>query len=364
MMTRIIRLIVCVVALAAAGACEESSVVPPTSPTRLPSDKVAQLTIACPANVTAQSLNGVSATVSFPPARANGGLAPVQSGCTPPSGSAFAVGASTVRCNASDELQQTASCSFTVRVLPPPQIAATRFLAFGDSLTAGVIAPPLNVPVTLAFTSPSQSYPTVLRNALQSAYPVQSISMINSGLPGEEAADAFPRFQADLLRINPDVVLIMEGTNDVNAVGKATSPSQNAARAAAAIEAMVVEAQGRIVDPFLATIPPLRPLFGNEERVAAVFELNGIIRSIASARGVPLVDVFTIVNTGSCPASSGVPIPCLGDDGIHPTAAANELIAEAFFDRIVDIYDVDVTAASVTDVDGGVAPAGTDEDTP
>ena len=322
---------------------------PPTSPTPLPPDKVAQLTIACSGNVTAQALNGVSSVVSYTAPRVNGGQAPVASGCTPPSGSTFAVGTSTVSCSASDELAQSASCSFTVRVLPPPMIAATRFLAFGDSLTAGVIAPPLAVPISLAFANPSLSYPNRLRIALQGAYPVQSISMVNSGLPGEAAFEAVSRFQSDLVRVSPEVVLIMDGTNDVNSSGK-LSASQAAAQAASAIDAMVADALGRGIDPILATIPPLRPVAGREDRAQAGLELNGMIRSIASGRAVPLVDVFTVVNQGGCSASSGVSIPCIGDDGIHPTEEAYELIAQEFFDTIVAIYDIPVSTVSATDV--------------
>ena len=339
---RICLLIVCLATLGWLVACEESSVLPPTAPSPLPADKVGELTIACLADVTVQSFTGRSALVVYPQPRVDGGLAPVTSGCAPPSGTSLPIGTSTGGCTTSDTLGQTASCSFTITVLPPPQLSATRFLAFGDSMTAGTTSVPL---ARSGLVNPTLAYPFRLQGQLRQAYATQPIVVINSGLPGESAANAVSRFQGDLAGVAPEVVLIMDGTNDVNSPGKLTR-SAAAAQAAAALEAMVLDAQGRGIDPVLATIPPIRPTPGKEAAAQAVVELNNIIRGIAFSRGVPLVDVFAVVSQGSCAASSSVSLPCIGSDGIHPTEEANELIAGAFFGVIVENYDVPVSALS------------------
>lgn len=69
------------------------------------------LTITCPANVTA-----TSATVTYPPAVATGGVPPLTVLCMPSSNTVFPIGTSTVTCTAHDNAAATATCSFTVTV--------------------------------------------------------------------------------------------------------------------------------------------------------------------------------------------------------------------------------------------------------
>jgi hypothetical protein len=75
--------------------------------------------ITCPSNVTAvavtcpPSSNGI---VTFPPPTASDNCPGVTTNCTPPSGSSFPVGTTTVTCTATDAAAKTAMCSFTVTV--------------------------------------------------------------------------------------------------------------------------------------------------------------------------------------------------------------------------------------------------------
>lgn len=337
-------------------ACAESSALPPTAPTPLPPDKIGELTIACPAAVTVRSRDGVSAPVVYQPPRVRGGQAPVRTDCTPPSGAAQPIGTTTLNCTASDRLGQQTACSVPLTVLPPPRLAATKLLAFGDSLTAGVVSDAASPSVRPAASGPglqsgpfrpqnaAASYPGLLERMLRRAYPVQSITVVDSGLPGETAAAAVSRFQRDVVRLAPDLVLIMEGSNDVLQSVEAT-PRELADPAGAALEAMVAEAEARGVEAILATIPPIRASARGELAAEAVVELNRQIRAIAAGRRIPLVDVFAAVSAGGCPAGAAVVTPCLGADGLHLTQRGYELVAEAFFRVIVDRYDVSVTAS-------------------
>ena len=74
-------------------------------------------TITCPANVTSVSPTpGGSVTVTYPPPSASDNCPGVMTACTPPSGSTFARGATTVTCTATDTSGNTATCSFSVAV--------------------------------------------------------------------------------------------------------------------------------------------------------------------------------------------------------------------------------------------------------
>ncbi|MEK6289352.1 MAG: FG-GAP-like repeat-containing protein, partial [Acidobacteriota bacterium] len=72
--------------------------------------------IVCAANITTTaSINSTCAVATFAPVAGDTcpGVTPV---CSPPSGSCFAVGTTTVTCTATDESGNTATCSFTVTV--------------------------------------------------------------------------------------------------------------------------------------------------------------------------------------------------------------------------------------------------------
>ena len=309
------------------SACAESSTLPPATPSPLPVDKVGRLTLACPADSRTQSFDGGPATVHFAAPVASGGQPPVSAGCSPHSGSAFRIGTTEVTCGASDALQQTASCVFGVTVFGPPKLAVTRLLAFGDSITAGVVSPPGGGSRLDSFNS----FPARLQRRLGALYLTQDIGVVNAGVSGEEASDAEARFSLEVGRHRPEVVLLMHGTNDLDVIAGAGADS-----AAAALERMVAAARAAGLDTFLMTIPPQRGAVSS----ALVEGLNGRIRSIAARQGAVLVDIHQLLLTGSCSGLST--IPCIGRDGLHPTAQGYGLIAEELEQVIVARYDVEV----------------------
>ena len=329
---------------------------PPLTPSPLPSDKVGELAVACPPSAMTQSFDGQAVLVAYGEARVTGGQAQVEQSCSPESGSTFDIGTTTVVCSASDALQQTSACSLSVVVLAPPQLAATRFLAFGDSLTAGVVAQPIAGAVEL---DPLRSYPFRLQIDLAQRYLTQFIEVINAGVPGEQASEAVSRFQSLLGVHPPDVVLLMEGTNDLDLIS-----GNGASAAASAIESMVIAAIAGGADVFLATIPPQRGT-GSADSVPGY---NSQIRSIAARRGTQLIDVFSIIQNGQCAVQSARrvqsshgnpdPMPCLGDDGLHPTVEGYQLVADAFAAAIVERYDTMIEPSPATAVvPGDVTPA-------
>jgi acyl-CoA thioesterase I len=77
-------------------------------------------------------------------------------------------------------------------------------VALGSSSTAGAGA-----------SSPSASYPSRLEAELKARFPEQSVTVINQGVNGEEAADMLARFEESVARAHPDLVLWQVGTNAV-----------------------------------------------------------------------------------------------------------------------------------------------------
>ena len=233
------------------------------------------------------------------------GLTVDKSSCSPVSGSAFSIGTSTVTCTA-DQTTLARSCSFSITITPPdPKLSVTRFMAFGDSITAGVVGdsflPPgvtlreipallhaaigRPIPGIFMVAQPLNSYPGQLQKMLTPVYATQLISLANEGLPGEHAAQGVSRVTASLLAVQPEVLMLLEGFLDiVLAVLIRPDPTPiSVAPIAANLRSMVLNAQGRGVEVLLATLIPVTD--GFEDALpgtrAAIADLNAQIRVVS-----------------------------------------------------------------------------------
>jgi lysophospholipase L1-like esterase len=295
---------------------------PPADPVRPP------LNISCPGGATSQAFEGASVAVPFEAPTTTGGVAPVEVSCTRQSGSLFEGGTTTVQCTATDAARQSTSCLFdvVVRVLPP-QLTSTKFLAFGDSTTSGEVSVPTSVatrhgggPNFSLIVVPEASYPAKLQDVLRRRYTTQSnaVAVSNAGLSGEWAQDGTQRLPAVLANARPEVLILLEGINDIG-----SQLDFGVGRAANAVNSMAQEARNRRIRVILATLPPSRS--GGTHAVATrlITDFNARLRSIAMGEGAVLVDLYEGMITD---------IPrYIGVDGLHPTEAGYERIAELIF---------------------------------
>lgn len=285
----------------------------PTAPT--PVDPAAP-TIACPAPQTAESLGGAT-VVSYPSPDTTGGKDPLSVACAPASGSAFALGESLVVCTVTDAIQRSASCPFTVTVVPPaPRLSITRVVAFGDSITEGKFADG---------SMSSSPYPLKLQSALGSRYTAQTVTVVNSGRSGERTADGLARLPRVLAEEVPDVVLLIEGVNDISSGDPSTvQPMIDGLR----LMARLGRYSGAQV--MLATLLPQRAGPGTPSTRNGALPLlnqaNDQIRRAAALEGVILVDLFE--------GLGGTPDPWIGSDNLHPNDTGYQKIADVFFDAI------------------------------
>jgi lysophospholipase L1-like esterase len=284
--------------------------------------------VFCPAPISRLSPSGQPAAISYGAPTVTGGTPPTTASCSPVSGTTFPIGVTNVTCTATDQVQRTNSCTFTVTITAPPRLSATRFLAFGDSITWGEdgrdFATSLSVPTIrprVQFPAPN-TYPGALQGLLAARYTAQTPQVQNAGSPGEMVTDSrtFPRFVGLTSSGAYDVVLLMEGANDLS--------RHDIPGVINGLARMVDDAKSRQMRVFLATIPPENPLGFNPDRgveAAQVPPLNDQIRVLAISKNVPLVDVYQ---------AFGGDLSLLGNDGLHPTAAGYHVIADAFFASI------------------------------
>jgi lysophospholipase L1-like esterase len=208
---------------------------------------------------------------------------------------------------------------------PPPStpvLGKLRYLAFGDSLTYGVVH--LTAARSALTPGLAQSYPFKLQAMLSARYTNQVPVVMNAGLPGERASEARSRLKEVLKEGSPDVVLLLDGANDLLALGEDGLGITN--------EAMkdlvrTIKGSGAIV--LLATQPRQR-VGGTKASAAPIIEdFNRDLKRMADVEGVQVVDLYSRFED-----------TLQGPDGLHPSDAGYTRIAEIFFDAIKAAFEV------------------------
>lgn len=284
--------------------------------------------INCGSPVTVDAVVGLSQAVSYPAPTTTGGAAPVSVSCSPPSGSAFPLGNTTVNCTAADAQSRTAACSFAV-TLNHRQLTTTKFLAFGDSLTAGENGRPVNV---MPVIDVANAYPTYLQQFFRDRIPAQQITVVNAGFSGEKVVDSNDRLKDAIARHQPQVILLLEGINDLNAGNSPGSVANGLAdniRTAkdrgvqyVFVSTLLPVAPGNCVSPG----PPCRGVFTTDTQIQ---QANQTIRTMVPSRGGHLVDVYDLFAANRT--------TYIDLDGLHLRPQGNNALATAFWDRIVQV---------------------------
>jgi len=177
--------------------------------------------------------------------------------------------------------------------------------------------------ITKQVVVPSAAYPTILAKTLQGRYPSQSDQIIvaNYGLGGEKTVNARDRFFQALAIVRPEVVLLMEGYNDIGGGANGAASS-----AASEIDIMAAEARNRGMRVFLGTAVPPRPGGNRTIDLIYIIDWNNRMRTVASRQGAVLVDLYSAI----LPEVNRY----IGVDGLHPNEAGYAKIADLFFQAI------------------------------
>jgi lysophospholipase L1-like esterase len=311
-------LLVLLLATVTAVACGDDAPTPtaPTPPTVQP------FALQCPADILGQSTSGAPVSIQVPAATTTGGVLPVTVSCSP-AGAPFPIGSTRVTCGATDN------------VAPPP-LGRTTFLAFGDSMTAGEVTVPVGTALGLdgfpnfrQIVVPAESYPTKLLTLMRTRYFTQASQFVvtNAGLPREWAVDGASRLPGVLISTNPQVLLLLAGANDIEAVPTSTGVSTGLN----GLLTMVRTARQRGVAVFVGTLPPVRPGGRLSLPVALVQSFNDGIRAGAAREGAVIVDLHA--------AMAANVSTLIGIDGLHPTEAGYQRMAETFFTAIRTTYE-------------------------
>lgn len=208
-----------------------------------------------------------------------------------------------------------AACVFAAA----PAAAQTVYIAYGDSITAG------------SFDDPDRAepgYPPRLEEILAGRGVPAEVE--NHGFPGETTEEALARIDS-VLAGGGDVLLLMEGTNDV---GRRVSNETIAFNLAA----MANRAENRGFEVVHATVIPRRNTAGFDQRNIITRDLNGLIRELAYVEGRALADPFEVFLHHTDEPFTTLYVG--GDDHLHPNAAGYDVIAQVFADVLTGIDSV------------------------
>lgn len=204
-----------------------------------------------------------------------------------------------------------------------PRTSRTRYLAFGDSVTAGTTSPAVGLFRTMGAGLP-ESYPFKLQSMLGGRYTAQSILIENEGRPGESAEDGVRRFPTVLRVANPEVVILLHGVNDVTFLG-----IPGVSRTAGYINSMAREARLLGKQVIICTLPPHRPGGFRAADPAVIVAYNRALRDVARGETAILVDLEALLE-----------LRYIGLDGLHPTDQGYTRLAEILFGQARASFEV------------------------
>ena len=213
------------------------------------------------------------------------------------------------------------------------QTAAKTFLAFGDSITAGVGD---DKPVPSGYPKRLQ---TLLVNAGVNA------TVLNEGMPGEKTPDGLSRIDSVLAMGKPgDVLLLMEGTNDVTRAISIETTIFN-------LDTMAQHAEALNISAVHATVIPRPPTDKQDADNLLTDQLNGRIRNLAGVRGRLEVDPNASFLT--LPNLFGSFYSLAPDDHVgHPNAPGYDILARIFFNVIQGVDSVSPVPGIISPVNG------------
>lgn len=202
---------------------------------------------------------------------------------------------------------------------------ATRIVCFGDSITG-----------VYYHSGGQRAWCDMLGLALEKAYPRANLEMFNAGISGHTTKEALSRIQRDVLDRNPHLVVVKFGMNDVARV-----PIDQFKNNLKTIAKRCLASGSAVV---LCTP---NSVFENKPRPnARLDEYSDVVRNIAKALNLPLVDLFR--DWQKQRKKDEIEWSLLMSDAIHPNMNGHRRIAELVTHTISDKPLSDLSLNDVT----------------
>ena len=178
-------------------------------------------------------------------------------------------------------------------------------------------------------------YPKYASAMIEDAFPDIDFAFVNLGISGNRTEDLVARMQSDFIEIQPDIVSIMIGINDVwhHYAFSCTYTSgeafeQNYTTLLEEIK-QKTNAKIMIIQPFLIDVPDKQTL------KAELAEKQAIVKSLADKYAdvyLPMHEIFQ--------ADKAQDKTVYAADGVHPTEDGACLIAQKYLEAVSPLIEV------------------------
>lgn len=176
-------------------------------------------------------------------------------------------------------------------------------------------------------------YPKYAVALLKEKYPNVEFEFVNRGISGNQTMHLVSRLQEDVLDVNPDVVSLLIGINDVWHHAEDKSWIDNdvfEARYRTILDALKkTNAKIMLMEPFLIPVPD--KLFFREDLAPKIEIIRKLAREYADAY-LPTDGLLASAFIGEEPTS-------FSSDGVHPTDKGAEYIGKLYVEYISPIID-------------------------
>jgi lysophospholipase L1-like esterase len=168
-----------------------------------------------------------------------------------------------------------------------------------------------------------RSYPELLEATVHQAFPAAQVRVINAGVSGNRTADGLARLRRDVIELQPDLVVVMFGLNDMEGVP--------VARFKRNLEELATQIQASGAEVLLCTTNDVidSPLRRRDDLIKYVTAIRGVCRSHSLA----LADVFDTFESLRASSESGFRQEM--NDEIHPNLDGHRRIAATVAKAIV-----------------------------
>lgn len=134
---------------------------------------------------------------------------------------------------------------------------------------------------------------------------------IDRGISGQTTSQMLIRFRPDVINLQPDVVVILAGVNDIAGNTGPTTPEKILGN----IISMVELAKSNAIKVILCAVLPANNFYWrpNDKAAETILQLNQLINSYAKQHHIPYVDYHTAM----ADSNNGLPKE-YSNDGVHP----------------------------------------------
>lgn len=156
-----------------------------------------------------------------------------------------------------------------------------------------------------------------------------SNGIVGRGIGGQTTPQMLLRFRADVVDLEPQIVHILAGTNDVAGNTGPTSPQQFRNN----IMSMVEIAKANGIDVILGSIPPADRFYWNPalEPRSRIAGLNVWLRDYAAEQQIGFIDYYSALA-----GPAGGLRPDLGNDGVHPNRRGYDVMRRLVEPKLTD----------------------------